>query len=128
MDFNRLPIFDNELRDCESIYFDIVQLLDEWELFQNKVQQFCENNMRYDRTLSENPNDCWVSTLTNTQQAMCEEILNPSSELIQLFDIDVIEQVYDNKDHALLNKIHFIIKNVIDEYIKMSQYYICMVL
>jgi len=128
MDIKRLPIIDKELRECEDIYFELVQMIDEYDMFKQKVEDFYNNNMRYNRILSDNPNDCWESTLTETQKSMCEEILNPSSEFAELLNIDVIEVFYDEEDSVLLNKIHWIIKNVIDENVKMAQYYICAIL
>jgi hypothetical protein len=128
MTIKRLPIIDKDLRDCEDLYFEIVQMIDEYDMFVSRVEEFYQSNMRYNSILSDNPSDCWESTLTDTQQAMCHEILEPSSEFIELFKIETIEEVYDMEDKSLLNKMHWIIKNVIDENMKMARYYICGIL
>jgi len=128
MTIKRLPIIDKDLRDCEDLYFEILQMIDEYDIFVTNVEEFYNNNMRYNSILSENPSDCWESTLTDTQLAMCDEILQPSSELATLLKAETIDEAYDKKDKELLQKMHQIISNFINENMKMARYYICAIL
>lgn len=125
MNIQRLPIIDKDLKKAEDIYFETIQMIDEWDIFQSKVEEFYHNNMRYNSILSENPSDCWESTLTDTQVAMCEEILNPTTEFFELLKAETIEEIYDNEDYEILAKVQLIIKNTLEEHYKMARYYIC---
>lgn len=108
---------------CCDIYYEITQMLDEWWTLQNNLEDYYKSTIIYKPHLSDNPKDCMVSTLDERAESIILEIIDPSTEFIELFNTITIDHVYDSEDLELLKEMRYIIFNTIGEYRKLLNYY-----